>query len=67
MRMCGHASSSEKFVAYIAAFNKADIAYSGRSYAIRKMTPVIDKTYKFSETSQRRSSISNKAMLEEKS
>ena len=41
---------SEKFVVYIAAFNKADMTILADLLQSGKMTPVIDKTYKLSET-----------------
>ena len=40
----------EKFVAYIAELNKADLNILGDLMRSGKMTPVIDKTYKLSET-----------------
>ncbi|MEY2487530.1 MAG: hypothetical protein QOH39_3178 [Verrucomicrobiota bacterium] len=40
----------EKFVAYIAEFNKADVTTLGELMQSGKMTPVIDKTYHLSET-----------------
>jgi NADPH:quinone reductase-like Zn-dependent oxidoreductase len=39
----------EKFVAYIAAFNKADMTILADLMQSRKMTPVIDRTYKLSD------------------
>jgi NADPH:quinone reductase-like Zn-dependent oxidoreductase len=42
---------SQKFIAYIAAFNKADMNVLGDLMQSGKVTPVIDRTYKFSETS----------------
>jgi NADPH:quinone reductase-like Zn-dependent oxidoreductase len=39
----------EKFVAYIAAFNKADMTILADLMQSGKMTPVIDKTYKLSD------------------
>ena len=41
---------SEKFVAYIAEMNKADLTFLGDLMQSGKMTPVIDKTYKLNET-----------------
>ena len=40
---------AEKFVAYIAAFNKTDMTILADLMQSGKMTPVIDKTYKFSD------------------
>ncbi len=40
---------SQKFIAYIAEFNKADIAILGDLMRDGKMTPVIDKTYKLND------------------
>ena len=40
----------EKFVAYIAAFNKNDMTILADLMQSGKMTPVIDRTYKLSET-----------------
>ena len=40
---------SEKFVAYIAAFNKADMTILADLMQSGKVTPVIDRTYKLSE------------------
>ena len=40
---------SEKFVAYIAELNKADLTFLGDLMQSGKMTPVIDKTYKLNE------------------
>ena len=40
----------EKFIAYIAEFNKADVTILGDLMRSGKMTPVIDRTYKLSET-----------------
>jgi NADPH:quinone reductase-like Zn-dependent oxidoreductase len=39
----------EKFVAYIAAFNKADMTILADLMQSGKMTPVIDRTYKWSD------------------
>ena len=39
----------EKFVAYIAEFNKADMTILADLMQSGKMTPVIDKTYKLSD------------------
>jgi len=39
----------EKFVAYIAAFNKADMTILADLMQYGKMTPVIDRTYKLSD------------------
>jgi NADPH:quinone reductase-like Zn-dependent oxidoreductase len=41
---------SEKFIAYIAVFNQADVTILGDLMRSGKMIPVIDKTYKLSET-----------------
>ena len=41
---------SQKFVAYIAQFNKADMSVLADLLQSGKMTPVIDKTYKLNET-----------------
>jgi NADPH:quinone reductase-like Zn-dependent oxidoreductase len=41
---------SQKFVAYIAQFNKQDMALLADLMQSGKMTPVIDLTYKLSET-----------------
>ena len=41
---------NEKFIAYIAAFNKEDITVLAGLLQSGKMTPVIDKTYKLNET-----------------
>jgi NADPH:quinone reductase-like Zn-dependent oxidoreductase len=41
---------SQKFVAYIAEFNKKDMMILADLMQSGKMTPVIDKTYKLSET-----------------
>ena len=43
--------TSQKFIAYIAQFNKADMSILADLMQSGKMTPVIDRTYKFSETS----------------
>jgi len=40
---------SQKFIAYIAEFNKADMAILGDLMRDGKITPVIDKTYKLSD------------------
>jgi NADPH:quinone reductase-like Zn-dependent oxidoreductase len=40
----------EKFIAYIAQFNKADMAVLADLMQTGKITPVIDRTYKFNET-----------------
>ncbi|MDX6560084.1 MAG: hypothetical protein QOF72_3133 [Blastocatellia bacterium] len=40
---------SQKFIAYIAEFNKADMTILGDLVRDGKMTPVIDKTYKLSD------------------
>ena len=40
---------SQKFIAYIAEFNKADMGILGDLLRDGKMTPVIDKTYKLSD------------------
>jgi NADPH:quinone reductase-like Zn-dependent oxidoreductase len=41
---------NEKFIAYIATMNKADLTILGDLMQAGKMTPVIDRTYKLSET-----------------
>ena len=41
---------SQKFIAYIAQFNKADMAVLADLMQSGKVTPVIDKTYKLNET-----------------
>ena len=41
---------SQKFVAYIATMNKADLIILADLMQSGKMTPVIDKTYKLNET-----------------
>jgi len=41
---------SEKFVAYIAEFNKADMTILADLVQSGKMTPVVDKTFKLNET-----------------
>ena len=41
---------SQKFIAYIAQFNKADMSVLADLLQTGKMTPVIDKTYKLNET-----------------
>jgi NADPH:quinone reductase-like Zn-dependent oxidoreductase len=41
---------SQKFIAYIAEFNKADMSIVADLLQSGKITPVIDRTYKFSET-----------------
>jgi NADPH:quinone reductase-like Zn-dependent oxidoreductase len=41
---------SQKFIAYIAQFNKADMSILADLMQSGKMTPVIDKTYKLNET-----------------
>src|SRR6266550_2549172 len=41
---------SQKFVAYIATLNKADLAILSDLMQAGKVTPVIDKTYKLNET-----------------
>jgi NADPH:quinone reductase-like Zn-dependent oxidoreductase len=41
---------SQKFVAYIATLNKADLIILGDLMQSGKMTPVIDRTYKLNET-----------------
>jgi NADPH:quinone reductase-like Zn-dependent oxidoreductase len=40
----------QKFIAYIAAFNKEDMTVLADLLQSGKMTPVIDKTYKLNET-----------------
>ena len=44
--------TSQKFIAYIAQFNKADMSILADLMQSGKMTPVIDRTYKFSEVSR---------------
>ena len=44
--------TSQKFIAYIAQFNKADMSILADLMQSGKVTPVIDRTYKLSETSQ---------------
>ena len=41
---------SQKFIAYIAQFNKADMSILADLMQTGKVTPVIDRTFKFSET-----------------
>ena len=41
---------SQKFIAYIAEFNKKDMMVLADLMQSGKMTPVIDKTYKLNET-----------------
>ena len=41
---------NEKFVAYIAAFNKADMTILADLLQSGRMTPIIDRTYKLNET-----------------
>ena len=41
---------SEKFLAYIATMNKADLIILGDLMRAGKVTPVIDRTYKLNET-----------------
>ena len=43
---------SQKFIAYIAQFNKADMSVLADLLQSGKMTPVIDKTYKLNETAE---------------
>ena len=57
MRLTGELNSlarsrftSQKFIAYIAEFNKKDMKVLADLMQSGKMTPVIDKTYKLSET-----------------
>ena len=66
MDMCGHDSLSQKFIAYIAQFNKADMSILADLMQSGKMTPVIDRTYKLSETA-RRSSLSGRRTRSRKS
>src|SRR6266436_1448949 len=42
--------ASQKFIAYIAQFNQKDMSVLGDLMKSGKMTPVIDRTYKLSET-----------------
>jgi NADPH:quinone reductase-like Zn-dependent oxidoreductase len=44
--------TNQKFIAYIAQFNKADMSILADLMQSGKMTPVIDRTYKFSEVSR---------------
>jgi NADPH:quinone reductase-like Zn-dependent oxidoreductase len=44
--------TSQKFIAYIAKFNKADMSILADLMQSGKMTPVIDRTYKFIEVSR---------------
>jgi NADPH:quinone reductase-like Zn-dependent oxidoreductase len=44
--------TSQKIIAYIAEFNKADMSILADLMQSGKMTPVIDRTYKFSEVSR---------------
>jgi len=44
--------TSQKFIAYIAQFNKADMSILADLMQSGKITPVVDRTYKLSETSQ---------------
>jgi NADPH:quinone reductase-like Zn-dependent oxidoreductase len=41
---------SQKFIAYIAEFNKKDMMVLADLMQSGKMTPVIDRTYKLNET-----------------
>jgi NADPH:quinone reductase-like Zn-dependent oxidoreductase len=41
---------SQKFVAYIAQFNKKDMTFLADLMQSGKITPVIDRTYKFNQT-----------------
>ena len=41
---------SQKFIAYIAQFNKADMSILADLMQTGKITPVIDRTFRFSET-----------------
>jgi NADPH:quinone reductase-like Zn-dependent oxidoreductase len=41
---------SQKFIAYIAQFNKQDMTFLAGLMQSGKMTPVIDRTYKLNET-----------------
>jgi len=41
---------SQKFIAYIAQFNKQDMMVLGDLLQSGKMTPVIDRTYKLNQT-----------------
>jgi NADPH:quinone reductase-like Zn-dependent oxidoreductase len=57
MRLAGELNSyvrsrfvSEKFLAYIATLNKADLTILGDLMQSGKVTPVIDRTYKLNET-----------------
>jgi NADPH:quinone reductase-like Zn-dependent oxidoreductase len=43
--------TSQKFIAYIAEFNKADMSILANLMQSGKVTPVIDRTYKLNETS----------------
>jgi NADPH:quinone reductase-like Zn-dependent oxidoreductase len=44
--------TSQKFIAYIAQFNKADMSILADLMQAGKVTPVIDRTYKLSEVSR---------------
>ena len=44
--------TSQKFIAYIAQFNKADMSILADLMQSGRMTPVIDRTYKFIEVSR---------------
>ncbi len=41
---------SQKFIAYIAEFNKKDMMFLADLMQSGKITPVIDRTYKLNET-----------------
>ena len=41
---------SQKFISYIAQFNKADMSILADLMQTGKITPVIDRTFRFSET-----------------
>src|SRR5213594_796037 len=43
---------SQKFIAYIAQFNKADMAVLADLMQTGKITPVIDRTFRFNETTE---------------
>ena len=43
---------SQQFIPYLASINKADLATLADLMAAGKVTPVIDRTYKLSETAE---------------
>jgi NADPH:quinone reductase-like Zn-dependent oxidoreductase len=46
----GSRFTSQKFIAYIAQFNKADMSILADLMQTGKITPVIDRTFRFDET-----------------